>query len=166
VHAEAHAWVAEHAPADALRVLDLGGRDINGTTRGLFPAAGVYQVVDILPGPGVDVVADAATWTPDGAYDVVVSTETFEHTAVWPDICQTVFKALRPGGLFIATMAGPGRPAPSAIDGGWSLHPGEHYQNVDPADLARVLGDCGFVEVVTDRRDRPADTRCTARRPA
>lgn len=165
MHAEAYAWVKEHAPADARRVLDIGGRDINGTTRHLFPAAEVYRVLDIAPGVGVDIVADAATWDPDGEYDVVTCTEVFEHTPVWRDICQTAYAALTPGGLFIATMAGPGRPAHSAVDGGWQLHPGEHYGNVHPNDLLDALISAGFVDVVTDRQSQPADTRCTARRP-
>ncbi len=167
MHAEAYGWVRVHAIPDARRVLDIGGRDINGNTRDLFPGAEFYWSLDLYPGPGVDEVADASTWTPPAEpFDVVVCTEVFEHTAVWPDICATAFKALAPGGLFIATMAGPGRPVHSAIDGGWQLHPGEHYGNVSPHDLRRVLEACGFVDVLTDRRDQPADTRCTARRPA
>lgn len=165
MHTEAYAWVQKHAIPDAQRVLDIGGRDINGSPRHLFPGAVIYRTVDILPGVGVDVVADASTWEPDGEYDVVVCTEVFEHTPTWRDICKTAFKALAPGGLLIATMAGPGRPVHSAVDGGPHLHPGEHYENVHPRDLHDALVSAGFVDVVTDRQSQPADTRCTARRP-
>lgn len=166
MHAEAYAWVEQHAPADAARVLDLGGRDINGSPRPLFPAAELYRVLDIAPGAGVDVVADAATWAPDGVYDVVVCTEVFEHTAVWRDICATAYAALAPGGLLIATMAGPGRHVHSAVDGAPFLQPGEHYANVAERELAEALAAAGFVDVVTDYQPFSADTRCTARRPA
>lgn len=166
MHAEALEFVARYATADPVAVLDLGGRDINGTPRHLFPNATVYRVLDAADGPNVDVVADAASWEPDGAYDMVVSTEVFEHTAAWPAICGTALAALRPGGLFVATMAGPGRPAHSAVDGGWSLHPGEHYANVEPDELRRTLYEQGWVDVEVEQRSSPADVRCAARKAA
>lgn len=163
MHDEAYQWVNRYAPKGAApSVLDIGGRDINGSIRSLFPDASDYRVLDIAAGPNVDVVADAATWTPDREYDVVVSCEVFEHTAVWPDICATAYKACKPGGIFIATMAGPGRPAHSAVDGKFRLHPGEYYGNVDPDELRSVLQGCGWREVLVDQQQRPADVRAVA----
>jgi hypothetical protein len=167
MHQQAYDWVKSarcHAPADWSAVLDLGGRDINGSVRDLFSEATVYRVLDILPGDGVDIVADAATWTPDRTYDVVVCCETFEHARLWPDICGTAFDALCDDGIFVATMAGPGRPPHSAIDGGWTVYDGEWYMNVDPVDLRSVLVSLGFTDVVVDRQPFPADVRCVARR--
>lgn len=165
MHTEAHAWVERYKTTQPVTVLDIGGRDINGSVRDLFPNAAVYTVLDIADGPNVDIVADASTWTPDRQYDVVVSAETFEHTETWPKICATAFEACKPGGVFIATMAGPGRPEHSAIDGGWTLHPGEYYGNVDPAALHAVLTDVGFVDVVVDQQSRPADVRSYCTKP-
>lgn len=164
MHTEAYAWVARHATSEPVAVLDLGGRDINGNSRPLFPNATVYRVLDIADGPNVDVVADASTWTPDAEYDVVVCTEVFEHTPSWPRICATAFKACSPGGRFIATMAGPGRPEHSAVDGGWVLHPGEYYGNVDPVELRTILESCGWKGIVVDQQHSPADVRCRANR--
>lgn len=161
MHAEAFAWVAAHATQDEVTTLDLGGRNVNGSIRDLFPNNTRYVAVDIREGDGVDVVADASTWVPDTEYDVVVSTETFEHTPVWPDICLTAFKALRTGGKLILTMAGPGRPEHSAIDGG-PLRPSEYYGNVDPEHLKQVLIVAGFKDVIVDFRVSPADTRAVA----
>lgn len=161
MHPEAFAFVAAHATTDAVEVLDIGGRNVNGSIRDLFPNATKYTAVDIRPGDGVDVVADAATWVPDQEYDVVVSTETFEHTEVWPQICNTMFKAMKPGGKLILTMAGPGRGEHSAIDGG-PLQPGEYYGNVDGERLRDTLEAVGFKQVVIDTRVSPADTRAVA----
>lgn len=161
MHAEAMDWVSRYATEDPVSVLDLGGRDVNGTVRSLFPKADPYRVMDIRPGDGVDIVADAGTWTPDRKYDVVVCTEVFEHTANWPLICANAYEALRYGGRFIATMAGPGRPAHSAIDG-MHLRAGEYYGNVHPETLRSVLKLVGFGEIVVDRQTHPADTRATA----
>lgn len=164
MHAEAHSWVAQYRSDESVTVLDIGGRNINGTTRDLFPHAD-YTTIDIAAGEGVDIVADAGGWVPDREYDLVVCTEVFEHTASWPQIIATAFKALRPGGQFVATMAGPGRPPHSAVDGGWTLHPGEYYGNVAPEDLRRTLEEAGFVVLAVDRRSTPADVRCAATRP-
>jgi SAM-dependent methyltransferase len=167
VHDQAMQWIARHATEAKVSVLDLGGRDVNGSPKALFPNASEYTVVDILPGEGVDVVADAATYDTNGVhYDVVVCAETFEHTAVWPGICRAAYKALKPGGKFIVTTAGPGRPPHSAIDGLFRLHPGEHYANVPAAELARVLHETGFNDVIVDSQwsPNPCDTRAVATR--
>ena len=165
MHEQAYEWIAQHATEEPVSVLDLGGRDINGSPKDLFPKADPYVVLDIADGDGVDVVADAATWVPDRQFDVVLSAECFEHTDSWPAICITAFAACRPGGWFIATMAGPGRPPHSAVDGGWWLYPGEHYANVQPGRLRLVLEAAGFVGVVVDQQPSPADVRAVARRP-
>lgn len=164
MHTEAFEWVRQYSTTDPVAVLDLGGRDINGSPRALFPAATVYRVLDIADGPEVDVIADAATWTPDRAYDVVVCTEVFEHTPDWRGILGTVYEALTPDGVFIATMAGPGRPVHSAVDGGGYLHPGEWYGNVEPNDLRDALKAAGFTRATVDAQPSPADVRCVAYR--
>ena len=160
MHPEAFEWVREHATLDTVSVLDIGGRDVNGSPRWLFPNAYIYTVLDIEPGEGVDIVVDAATWEPDQGYDVVLSTECFEHAKAWRDIIDTAYRALNPRGRFIATMAGPGRPLHSGIDGGPELHDGEWYENVDPADLQRTLESVGFQQVHVDQW--MTDVRCIA----
>lgn len=162
MHDEAREWVWQHAHTRPGRGLDIGGRDVNGHCRDLFPAIG-WTVLDIDPGPGVDIVADASTWTPDREYDLVLSTEVFEHTASWPEICATAYRACAPGGLLVLTMAGPGRGAHSAVDGG-PLRAGEYYGNVSPDELRTVLTAIGWTDVVVDYLHRPGDTRATARR--
>ena len=166
MHAQAFDWIKKHAPADAARVLDLGGRDINGSARLAFPFAVVYTVLDIAPGDGVDIVADAASWDTGGErWACVVSSETFEHTAYWPAICRTAYTALEDGGRFIVTTAAPGRPPHSGIDGGWVLHDGEHYANIQPHRLEVVLRAVGFVDITVDVQQFPADVRAVATKP-
>jgi SAM-dependent methyltransferase len=164
MHPEAMAWVGQWANRDAKLVLDLGGRDVGGawggSPRWLFPGA-EYVVLDIEPGDDVSITADAATWVPDREYDVVVACELFEHTPDWPRICATAHKALRSGGKFITTMAGPGRPPHGAL-GGPSPVDGEHYANIKPEILRRVLTDCGFVDEIIEQRFNPSDVRAVA----
>jgi hypothetical protein len=165
MHPEAMAWVAAFATDRPVSVLDIGGRDINGSPRSLFPSATTYVTLDILDGPGIDIVADAAMWEPDRLYDVVVCCEVFEHAKWWRDIILTAHRALAPGGIFIATMAGPGRALHSGVDGGPVLHEGEHYGNVKAADLRRALWDNGFrADLIVHQQTTSHDVRCVAER--
>lgn len=164
MHAEAYEWGSRFASDEPLTVIEFGARDLNGSPRALFPNASLYVTLDILPGEGVSIVADAATWMPDREYDRVLCFEVFEHAARWPAIVRTAYKACRPGGQFIVTCAGPGRGIHSGIDGEGVLHPGEHYANVPAFELDRVLRETGFRDVVVDSQPSPPDTRAVARR--
>ncbi len=168
MHSAALTWVADHATDKRVAVLDIGGRDTGGEWGGSprihFPNARVYHVLDIENGPDVDIVADASAWTPVEFYDVVVTCEVFEHARNWSAIVGTAFAALKPGGRFIATMAGPGRPAHGAL-GAPELEPGEYYANVRPDRLSAVLGRAGFVDVTIDQQLFPPDVRATATKP-
>jgi SAM-dependent methyltransferase len=161
-------WVVETADRDARLILDMGGRDVGGpwggSPRALFASDVEYVVLDIEPGDDVTITADAATWVPDREYDLVIACELFEHTPDWPRICMTAFKALRSGGRFVATMAGPGRPPHGAL-GGPSPVEGEHYANVKPYVLRRVLEECGFRNVIVDMQFDPSDVRTVAMKP-
>jgi SAM-dependent methyltransferase len=158
-------WVAGHATTQPVRVIDLGGRFINGSPRHLFPNAAGYTVLDQLPGPNVDIVADASTWDPGGRrFDVALLLEVCEHTPTWPVICRTAFRALEPGGRFIVTTAAPGRPPHSGIDGG-PLKFGEYYSNIPPLDLRLALEAAGFVKITVDVQPSPADVRAVATKP-
>lgn len=166
MHDAAYDWVARHASKDHVRVLDIGGRDVGGpwggSVRDLFPNSILHCVLDIAAGHDVDIVADAATWKPDRAYDVVVAVECFEHTHMWPEICAMAYTALRPGGRFISTMAGPGRP-PHGAWGGPYPGPFEYYANVSPIDLQQVLGKQGWTDILVDQSG--LDVRAIATRP-
>ena len=166
MHDQALQWIAKYATSEPVKVLDLGGRDINGSPEHLFPAAACYTVLDIRPDEGVDIAADAATWQPTDWWDVVICAETFEHTAAWRAIIRTAYAACAPGGRFIVTTAAPGRAPHSAVDGEFRLLPGEHYANIRPAELQRALIEAGWADVVVDVQDRPADVRAAAVKPA
>lgn len=88
------------------RVLEVGSRNVNGSIRSLFDCFD-YVGLDCAAGEGVDVVCLAHEYAPRHLFDVVISCEAFEHD---PHLAKTVphiLSLLRPGGLFIATMASP-----------------------------------------------------------
>lgn len=157
MHAEALDWVKHHATDKEVVVLEIGGRNINGTPREAFPNA-EWTSVDLQEGKDVDVVADAATWEPDREYDVVVCTQVLEHTPDWPALLRTAYKALRKSGKLIATMSGPGY-APHSTDGR-DLREGEYYMNIEPDDLEDVLTKTKFTKVKVNKLG--TDLRCVA----
>jgi SAM-dependent methyltransferase len=92
------------------RVLEVGSLDVNGSPRPFFTDCD-YLGIDCRPGPGVDVVGKTHECRLTAChYDVVVSTECFEHDPHLADTLTVISRALKPGGLFLATCAGPDRP--------------------------------------------------------
>ncbi len=139
MHAEAWNWLSTQIQPNlrtARRVLDFGGCDVNGSPRGLFAPDTDYRVLDARPGPNVDIVADAVAWIPPpeyrAAFDVVLSTEVFEHVEHWRGILYNLWLAAKPGGVCLVTCATHPRP-PHSIVGVEPPPPGEWYGNV-PAD--------------------------------
>ncbi|MCC7372530.1 MAG: glycosyltransferase [Chloroflexi bacterium] len=152
MHAECFAWVRntiEQLPARR-RVVEIGGRNINGSVRPLFAGA-EYTAVDVAPGAGVDVVEDGATYQPEAPPDTVVCCEVLEHAPNAEQIVANAVRILAPGGLLILTCATDPRPPHSGHDGG-GLQAGEHYRNVPMADVERWLRAAG-VETVRGHVD-------------
>lgn len=144
MHKEAYDWVfvsfhGWRKGRSNVSVLEIGSFDINGSIRNIFePFAANYLGIDPQDGPGVDLVADGATYSSPNTYDVVVTAETFEHTADWKQIIRASYNNLKDGGLFIATMAGEGRPVHSALDEK-PIREWEHYANIGAWDLKQNL---------------------------
>lgn len=144
MHAEALAYVNRFATPDEVRVIEFGARDINGSPRHLFPNA-VWWGIDLVDGPAVDEVADAATWTGEPA-DIVVCCEVLEHADQWHGIVASMAANTAPGGRVVITAAGPERAPHSAVDGG-PLRPDEHYENIEPATLLAALKAAGLSSI-------------------
>jgi hypothetical protein len=95
-----------------VRVCDIGSLDLNGNNHYLFNNY-TYVGVDVGAGNNVTVVSKGHEYTPmDGnKYDIVISTECFEHDMYWD---KTIINAsenlVRPGGMFLFTCATTGRP--------------------------------------------------------
>jgi SAM-dependent methyltransferase len=89
-------------------VLEVGSLDVNGSVRPMVEARGAasYLGVDVVDGPGVDLVADAEElWKhfDRDTFDVVISTEMLEHVADWQRAIDSMVTVLRPGGVVVWT---------------------------------------------------------------
>lgn len=83
------------------RILDIGGRDVNGTLRPYAPADAEYVSIDISEGLGVDVVLEDPYVYPfkDGYFDCIVSTSCLEHDQMfWLTLVEAT-RVLAPEGL-------------------------------------------------------------------
>lgn len=151
----------EHVKPNGNNVLEIGSLNINGSIKPLFTEltsnGGSYLGIDLQEGPGVDIVVDGVAFRSETLFDIIVCAEVFEHTPVWPSIIANSYNHLVPGGFFIATMAGEGRPPHSAIDTN-PIRSWEYYGNVTATDLAHYLEMFANGEVNVEG----TDTRCWA----
>lgn len=183
MHPAASEWINQHADGVTGRVLDVGGRDINGSPKGLFPDADEYLVMDLVEHPSVDIVGDILDFTVDdiGTFACIVYAEVAEHSPQWRDHIDRLWDLLEPSGILIITAANPKRTPHSAFDGG-ALRDDEFYENVEPdelRDLLYQLTDRSEVDVFgmdvravvvkdaeTPKRKAPAKKKAPAKRKA
>jgi SAM-dependent methyltransferase len=90
---------------DSKRVLEVGSRNINGTVRDFFGNC-IYIGIDCVQGKDVDLVCLAHEYDSEELFDTVISCEAFEHDPHIDETIANCMRLLKPGGLFVATMAG------------------------------------------------------------
>ena len=91
-----------------VKVLDIGSLDINGNNRYLFSDY-TYTGIDIGEGPNVDIVCRGHEFKSKDKFDVVISSECFEHDEFWDKTMLNAIKLLKVGGMFVFTCATDGR---------------------------------------------------------
>jgi len=92
------------------KVLEIGSLDINGSVRRFFDSC-EYTGIDIGPGSKVDIVCRGEDFPEKaGRYDVVISTEVFEHTENWDLIFINMLRLMKRHGMIIFSCASWGRP--------------------------------------------------------
>jgi len=89
------------------RVLDVGSLDINGSNKDLFNNCN-YIGIDVGEGKNVDVVCKAHEYKAE-PFDVIISTECFEHDMHIDKTLSNIMSLLKSGGLFLFTCATTGR---------------------------------------------------------
>lgn len=138
------ATVRKHLPQffRAVSVLEIGSYDVNGSIRKFFSEATSFVGVDLVAGPGVDVVASGHEVAVEKPVDIAISTECFEHNPHYLATFANMVKCARPGGLVLFTCASNGRPEhgtsrTSPIDSPGTIHAGwDYYKNLDAGSFA------------------------------
>jgi SAM-dependent methyltransferase len=122
-------------------VLDIGSLDINGNNRYLFEQCN-YTGIDIGEGKNVDVVCSGHLFKSDDLFDVVISTECFEHDEHWQQTLKNIINnLLKDGGLFLFSCAAPGRPEHGTKRTSPKDSPftNDYYRNLSESDIRSVL---------------------------
>lgn len=86
-----------------MKVIDIGSQDINGSHRELFnPEQFDYVGLDLVAGKNVDIVPKKVySWKEieNDSYDVVITSQTFEHIEFFWITFQEMVRILKPKGL-------------------------------------------------------------------
>lgn len=125
--------------------LDVGSLDINGNNKFMF-TGGTYLGLDLGAGPNVDIISKGHEYdAPDNAFDVIISTECFEHDMYYPQTLANIVRMLKSGGIFVFTCATTGRQehgtrksnawAAPLLSEEWS----DYYKNLTEQDIRDVL---------------------------
>lgn len=122
------------------KVLEVGSQNINGSVRNHFTNCD-YLGIDLGEAPGVDKIENASDMTYLEEFDVVISSEMLEHCQHWELALDNMYDAIKPGGVFILTCAGPNRHEHGTSnhtpqDSKFTL---EHYRNISVEDFLSVL---------------------------
>lgn len=118
-------------------ILDCGSLDINGNNRYLF-ASSDYLGIDVGPGKNVDRVCRIHEFdAPNDTYDIIISTECFEHDEFYAESLLNITRMLKPGGLFLFTCATTGRPehGTTRSDPGSAPFTNNYYKNLTAEDI-------------------------------
>lgn len=127
------------------KVAEIGSLDINGSIRGYFSTEN-YTGYDIAPGQGVDIVEQGQLiGAPTASYDVIASTECFEHNPYWVETFANMLRMVKPSGMIMLTCATTGRQehgttktnphdSPLTTRAGW-----DYYQNLDANDFLNTF---------------------------
>ena len=116
--------------ASGMRVLDVGGRVIQGGARSIFESRGCQFIsLDIQADKSVDVVSPPGQQFPfaDGHFDLVITTSTFEHDPMFWLTIREMARVTRVGGWVHATTPSGGHYHP---------YPGDNYRLQDLAGAA------------------------------
>jgi len=116
-------------------VLDIGAAGVS--LRSACPASATYTGVDMVAGPGVDVVLEDPYRLPyaNESVDVIVSTSCFEHADMFWLLYLEIMRVLRPSGLF------------------YMCAPSNGTYHRFPIDCWRFYPDCGVAFVAWGKRN-------------
>lgn len=139
--------LSSHLGADfsSAKVLEIGSYDIRGSIRSQFPGAW-YVGVDLIEGPGVDVVAHGEDLAYDDfSFDIAISCECFEHNQNYLDTFLNMHRMTKPGGIVCFTCASTGRWEHGTARASGHLSPGtegiglNYYRNLSRSDFVSRL---------------------------
>jgi SAM-dependent methyltransferase len=139
-------YKANNLAARGSTVLEVGSYDVNWSIRSVFEVSD-YLGIDLVEGPGVDVVGDLRNLDFNSKkFDFVLSSEALEHDSNWVETVLAMIKLVVPGGLVGISCASKGRPEhgtlrtrPSDSPGTSSVMDSSYYKNISINEFRRWI---------------------------
>jgi SAM-dependent methyltransferase/predicted O-methyltransferase YrrM len=134
------------------KVLEIGSLNINGSIRDFFENCD-YIGLDLEPGKDVDIICEGQNYDAnDESFDVVSSTECFEHNPYWKETFLNMIRMCKSDGLVFFTCATDGREehgtekyfpelSQFTLNKGWN-----YYRNLNQSDFDNLNLDQYFTE--------------------
>lgn len=121
-------------------VLDIGSLDINGNNRYLFEDCN-YIGIDLAEGKNVDIISKGHEYKSKTKFDLIISTECFEHDKYWKETLANAYNLLKKGGMLLFTCATTGREehGTSRQHGFASPHTQDYYMNLNISNIETVF---------------------------
>ena len=128
------------------RVLDIGSLDVNGNNKGLFRKCD-YVGLDLIEGLNVDVVSIAHEYESDTLFDVVLSTNAFEHDMYLELTLKKMVELLKPSGLMFFCGSSGHREHGTKRTSPWTSGTAQinnkkwakYYRNLKVEDITNIL---------------------------
>lgn len=139
----------DRAQVEGRRVIDVGACDFNGSIAPILHSWNPkeYIGVDIIDGPGVDVVCSADDLVEkfgEESFDIVVCFEMLEHTQDWRRSINNMKQICKPGGTLLVTTRSFGFPC----------HGYPHdYWRYETSDFQEIFSDFEILELESDPID-------------
>jgi len=128
-------------------ILEVGSYDVNGSLRSFIETFEPKQYigVDIIEGPGVDIICDAEHLLDKfkrETFDVVISTELLEHARDWKKVISNIKNVTKGGEILITT-----------VSYGFLYHAFPHdFWRYEIEDMKSIFSDC-IIEKIENGRN-------------
>jgi len=129
------------------KIIEVGSYNVDGSLRDIFkdwnPAE--YIGVDIIDGPGVDLICRAENLLEKfgkEVFDIVISTELLEHVRNWRKAISNIKNICRPNGIILITTRSYGF--------GYHGYPYDFWR-YELDDMKKIFSDCEILALENDK---------------
>ncbi len=127
-----------------ISILELGSYDVNGSIRTIFDNTSKYVGLDLIKGPGVDIVYDGKNIPINQEFDLCISCECFEHNPNYFENFIKMIELAKQDGLVVFTCASIGRREHGTTDSNFGKSPGSmkkwnYYKNLKKSHFTKRI---------------------------
>ena len=127
-----------------ISVLELGSYNVNGSIRTIFDNTTEYIGLDLIKGPGVDVVYDGKHMPINQEFDLCISCECFEHNPNYLENFLKMIQLAKKDGVVVFTCASIGRSEHGTTETDMTSSPGSmekwnYYKNLKKTDFTKKI---------------------------